>query len=258
MASNKETTYERLRILGSSSEPSLDSISRGHAIEEAVNSLLASITKPFSQILNVTIGKYQFDGEIALSRGKTILYEVSFGRLSEFRYEKFIDAARGARFFKKAYFLMIANDLSKTDVTDLRKSVHSLTPGRRVCFIDYETLISLDKFAWKMEAENSDKDLKLVKRSFLEELFESDIIVSEQSFINALSNALNQYAYEKQNVPRRYLEDQSNAHADSSTFSIEKASLFGQRLDELENTMQKLLSQIRSIREELQNMNVHK
>ena len=256
MASDKETTYERLRILGSSSEPSLDSISRGHAIEEAVNSLLASITKPFSRTLNVTIGKYQFDGEIAISRGKTILYEVSFGRLSEFRYEKFISAASSAYFFKKAYFLMIVNDLSKTNVMGLRKLAQSLTSGRRVCFIDYETLISLDKFVWKMESENSDKDLKLVKRLFLEELFQSDVIVSEPCFRNALSHALNQYAYKNQSVQRVYLEDRSIAQAHSLTLSPEKASLYGQRLDELENTVHQLLSQIRSMREELKSINV--
>jgi hypothetical protein len=215
--------YERLRILGSSSEANFDSISRGKAIEETVNSLLASITKPLSQTLNATIGKYQFDGEIAISRGKTILYEVTFGRLSAFRYEKFIHAASSAYFFKKAYFLMIVNDLSDTDVMGLRKLAESLTSGRRVCFMDYETLISLDMFVLKMESENSAKDLKLVKKLFLEELFQSDVILSEPCFRDALSHTLDQYAKESQNVQRVYLDDLSTAQKRSWTLSQEKA-----------------------------------
>jgi hypothetical protein len=249
-------TYERLRKLSSSSEPSLDSISRGQAIEEAVNSLLASITKPFSRTLDVTVGKYRFDGEIAMTRGKTILYDVSFGRLSAFRYEKFIYAASSAFFFKKAYFLMIANDLSKTDVMPLKELAQGLTSGRRVCFIDYETLISLDKFVLKMESENSDKDLKLVKRLFLEELFQSDVIVSEPCFSSALSRALNQYAYKNQGMQRIHLGDERIVQTHPFALSPEEASLYWQKLDELENTVHQLLSQIRSMRNELKSHDI--
>jgi len=239
-----ERTYANLRDIYSGKDKKYDSLGKGREIEKLVNLIMTDIAKPLTQKLNLRLGKHEFDGEVVLGKGKTVLYEIYLGNLSGFRYDSILDLVRSTYFpRKKTYFLNIARSFSAEDEARIHKLVEKLVTKKvKLCFIDHNVLISLHQFSSKMEVDDAEKGLKIMKRLFLGALFESDSIIREDLFDSAFSFAKDRYFFEIQEpsvafgaglaTPRRY----------------------EQRLQELESLLKDALNEIRELRRDINRM----
>jgi hypothetical protein len=214
-----------------------DSLSKGYQIEKVVNLLIQEIASPLIQKKNVVIGKNEYDGEIFLGKGKTLLYEIFAGNLSSFRYQSLLDLLRETYFPYKTYLLIIARSYSSAD----RKIIGTL--GEKIisskvtlCFMDYRTLISLHRFSSNIQKENVVEHLKIIKRLFLEYLLSSESIISETSLKKSLSMAMNRMPFELQEV---------YAHAPSLPSSSRISAQF---LQNLEDKMSQILHELQMLR----------
>lgn len=239
-----EDIYTKLRNLYSGKDASYGSLRKGKEIEELVNSLIKDIVTPFDQKLRVRLGKHEFDGEVVLGRGYTLLYEVFGGSLSRFRFDNLFDVARNTYFpRRRTYLLTMARAFSKRD----RERIHilnekMLTTKVKLCFMDCEVLISLHRFSSYIQADNAEKGLKTMKRLFLSKLFESTTIINRKFFQSALSFAKNRYPFE--------IMEPAHAYARAGIgFEIEPTyTLLEDRLAALEKLILEALEEIRQLR----------
>jgi len=148
-------------------------------------------------------------------------------------WEKLLETAKRAKG---------TTSVEKKDKTRIDSLVLKIATERvKICFIDYRTLISLHEFSSTIETEHNEKDLKVLKRLFLENLFESAPFISEELFDIALSSALDRYYFELQEPHIR--ERPSVRHP--------RAILNERRLQSLEKLLEEILFEIRALREEL-------
>lgn len=238
-----EIKYDELRNLYSKVDTKLDSIGKGIATERIINDLLRDIAKPYKIDLNITLGKSEFDGRIALGPAKNILYEIELGVLPKFKYYRILSDIPKAHFPGKTYFLIIAYRFSQDDKIRIEELTHSVYQTyASVSFMDYETLIALHKFAPKINA-NDEQELKLKKRLFLERLFQSTAMVTQSYFSGAISYAeerlLNKYSASKPITTQQALIIQSGRYVE--------------RIEKLERITRELLNEIQALKDYIRN-----
>jgi len=160
-----------------------------------ISVLIAEIVSPYKQESQVKIGKHVLDGRVKIGRGRSILYEIFVGNLSAFRYDSLLDLVDSMYLPRRTYFLVIARSFSEKD----KERIHNLTrmiemkKVKKMCFLDYEVLISLHRYCSDIDFSSLREDLKTLKRLFLENLFEYSPIVHEESFERVLIYARQQY-----------------------------------------------------------------
>jgi hypothetical protein len=238
---NSELMYKQLRDLFSGKEPKRDSISKGIATEKIVNSLVSDVVSPFKQELDVTVGKNEFDGEVQIGKGKTILYEIQLGTPARYVYNRILEIVKSRYFTKKTYILIIAQSFMHEDKLRIEELCERIRPNKTaVRFIDFETLIALHKFSHKIEKPDP-RDTRTLKRLFFEKLFEGRPIITEELFSNALSFAEEAYPLE--------ISVGSAARLQIVTIREE----YEERIRRLEQMAQELLGEIRALRMDLHN-----
>ena len=239
-----EEIYTRLRNLYSGKDIAYDSFRKGRAIEELVNSLIKDIVNPCSQELHMRYGKHEFDGEVVLGKGNTILYEIYGGSLSMFRFNNLLDIARSTYFPKtRTYLVNIARRFSKLDRERIYELTERIATSKvKLCFMDYEVLISLHRFSADIQADNAERGLKTMKRLFLSKLFDSDSIINKKLFQSALSFAKNRYRFE---IPARARPAYLPARIPIDLKLLER------RMTDMEKLLLEALSEIRQMRKEL-------
>jgi hypothetical protein len=237
-------SYDKLREFSSGKEIPYDSLKKGYEIEKLVNLLIKEIVSPLAQKTRVKIGKSEFDGEVRIGN-KTMLYQTFAGSLSKFRYRGFLDLLRATYFPYKTYVLIIAQSFSHDDKTMIEDLVERMVTDKvKVSFIDYEVLISLHEFSSVIPTKHRDKDLKAIKKLFLEYLLSLDSIVNRKSFDKALCTALDRLPFEIQ-------EPAAHGAESPGTWRITE-----QRLRNLENTVDRILREIQNLRRELRSKSV--
>jgi|WetSurMetagenome_2_1015567.scaffolds.fasta_scaffold53269_4 hypothetical protein len=230
--------YDKLRNLYSK-ETSLDSLTKGEAIEGLVRKLLSEIVEPFLEDENVAIFNRRFDGRISLGRGKEIIFEIKLGYLPGFELLKISNYFYNLDTqFKKPMFLFIAYGLSDSGIDVLKKLREKRFP---LSFIDFENLIELHKFVRYNIIAPDSHVLKIRKKFFLEALLENNIL-TEPSFKKANSMATNRF------------EDSQSTKIVCSKASYDNNSYFkehyDERLDKLEYLARSLLDEIRNLKEQ--------
>ncbi len=241
---NAEELYDKLRKLSSGEEASYDSLNKGTEIERIVTRFMEEIASPLTHERTIAIGKKSFDGGIRIGH-KTILYQISAGNLSAFRYRILLDMLGSTYFPFDTYVLTIAQSFSPND----RKLVYGLfekvvSHKVRASFIDYDTLISLHRFSSEILKRHADEDLKAIKRLFLESVLNWNLIVSKKSFDKALSKALDRLPFEKQ-------EPTSHEIQIADTYRMTDW-----RFDTLENKIDVILAEVQKLRSELKQKNL--
>lgn len=237
-----EKIYTKLRNLYSGKDITYGSLRKGKEIEELVNSLIKEIVNPFGQKLRVRLGKHEFDGEVMLGKGHTLLYEIFGGSLSRFRFDNLFDVARNTYFpRRRTYLLSIARTFSKRDRERIYKLDEKMVTTKvKLCFMDYEVLISLHRFSSDIQADSAEKGLKIMKRLFLSRLFDSATIINRKFFQSALSFAKNRYPFEIRETVDVY-----------ATSRIIRSELFEHRLAALERLILETLEEIRQLRKDM-------
>jgi len=184
-----EESYEKLKQLYSR-RIEYDSFSKGYEIEKLVNSLIGEIVSPYKQDFEAKTGKYVFDGWVKIGGGRSIYYEIHSGNLSAFRYERLLDFVRSTYFPRKTYLLIIARSFSDKDEERIEKLVNSIRTNKiKLGFMGFEELISLHRFSSNLQTRTPDKELKTLKKLFLEQLFEYRPIINKRLFDEALTSA---------------------------------------------------------------------
>ena len=189
-------SYEALRNLYSEKEAKYDSFSKGYEIEKLVHFLIEDLATPLTHKSRVRIGKHEFDGQVLLGRGKSIFYEIYIGYLSKFRYDRLLDLARTTYFpYGRNYLLIVAREFSNQDKKRIEKLTGKIaTEKMRLCFMDYEVLISLHRFSSNIQTKIPKKELREIKKLFLEQLFKYYPIINERMFDEALTSAKQQFS----------------------------------------------------------------
>ena len=238
---NSELLYDKLRDLYSKEGTRQDSISKGLAIEKIVNRLMADVVSPYDLKLDMVYGKNRFDGGVSLGRGKILLYEIYLGSIPWFDYNLIFETIMGIHFLRRTYLLNIAYSFSEQDRIRIQELVNRIrTSSIKVCFVDYETLMTLHKFSNRIHKEDSG-DTRKAKVLFLEKLFESSGLVSSSIFEDALVYAEDHYSFEVGSARAEY----------SQSVILEEPLVAEERLGKLEEMAQNLLDKIRELKDEL-------
>lgn len=240
-----EETYTRLRNLYSGKDITYGSLRKGKEIEELVNSLIKDIVNPFDQKLRVRFGKHEFDGEVVLGKGYALLYEIFGGSLSRFRFDNLFDIARNTYFpRRRTYLLSIARTFSKRDRERIHKLDEKMLQTKvKLCFMDYEVLISLHRFSSDIQGDRAERGLKIIKRLFLSRLLDSATIINRNLFQSALSFAKNRYSSE--------VLVAMDAYARAPSRIIMEPGLYEDRLEALEKLILEALEEIRQLRKDM-------
>jgi len=237
--------YVKLERLYAGKATGYDSLSRGYEIEKLVSRLIREIASPLRVKSAARYGKHEFDGEVAIGRQRSILYEIFTGGLSEFRYESLLSLVRSIYFPRRVSLLIIARDFSYEDEERIDKLVDRVvTDEVNMRFMSHETLISLHRFCSSLEIDPS-KDLKITKRLFLQALVDIDVrIISEDLFAEAIEYAENRYYFELQ-------EPLGDRYPVARQRTLAERHLSDHQFQRLESTLERLLHEIGELRRDL-------
>jgi len=231
--------YNRLREFSSGKEIPYDSLRKGYEIEKLVHVLMKEIVSPLPQKTRVRIGKSEFDGEVRIGN-KKMLYQLFAGSLSKFRYRSLLDLLKATYFPYKTYVLIIAQNFSNDDKIMIEDLVNRKSTDKvKISFIDYEVLISLHEFSSAINMEYKNKNVKAIKRLFLECLLSLDSIINRKLFNKALSTAMDRLPFE------------IKALAAHEVGSLDFGRITERRLRTLEDKVDRILLEIQNLRREL-------
>jgi len=230
--------YDKLRDLYSK-KSSLDSLTKGVAIEDIVRKLLRDIVDPFPENENAAFFNRRFDGLISLGRGVDIIFEIKLGTLPDFELQRLMNYFFDIKLGRKLV-LFIAYGLNNTGKSILNKFKEK---GLPISFIDFENLIELHKFVkYNIRADNS-RILKVKKKYFLEELLKESNIIDESSFNIANLQATKRFEKFSKNRVSNYSEQ-------STVVEPVFEEYYNERLEKLEHLAKELLDEIHALKEQ--------
>jgi hypothetical protein len=244
---DNNTVYDKLRDLYSK-KSSLDSLTKGVAIEDIVRKLLRDIVDPFPENEDAAFFNRRFDGLISLGRGIDIIFEIKLGTLPDFELQRLMNYFFDIKLGRKLV-LFIAYGLSSNGKSIFNKFKEK---GLPISFIDFENLIELHKFVrYNIRADNS-RILKVKKKYFLEELLKESNILNESFFNAANINAVHRFEESSaiKLAPTSALKTKlATSYTDSFAFETALKEEYDKRLEKLEHLARNLMEEIQALRE---------
>ena len=203
---------------------SIDRFTRSTIIHETLHVLIECIFRPFKIESQIRIYNVSFDGIIHLYEDTDIFFEIKTSQINEYLFEQFKSMVDKIKINKNTYFILISPENPINRVSSISKYNKSVN----LRYLDFNTLIELYRFVEKRFIKVTEKD-KLVKKFFLEKLFEHDEIDN--------NNFDSSYKYAKKKI------DENITEIDVNTIN--------NIIVKYENTMKKYESRVYLIEEKL-------
>jgi hypothetical protein len=250
-----EEAYSKLTGLYSREDTNYgETMTKGHEIEKIVDTLIQDLVKPFNQKIRVKYGENEFDGEVVLGKGKSMLYEIYSQPFLGFRYDSLLSRIRNTYFSRsRTYFLVITKSLEKNEekVSTLTQKIMKETDKVKLVFMDYNALISLHRFV-SSNLRDADLDLKTVKFLFFTKLFEDNTVLNADLFSAAMSSARDEYSVQIQKYEPSAFSPAARIPPQQVIIEESKREIsIEEELHELEKLLMHAIDEIRRLRRNL-------